>query len=143
MKKLMIVIILGLSSMMSFSQGTWITPSITAGLQIVDNNSVSPAGLFVYVEVLTSDGNYGTWYNATYPIIETTAPTTINTTFQSSNPGIQVWKPNPLPMNYYLLNFRCEKRNGGLITRTNVYKYGQLDANNNLVVSGTVVLTLN
>ncbi|NCA75640.1 MAG: hypothetical protein EOM90_04840 [Alphaproteobacteria bacterium] len=142
MKKLFLLLVLVLFSTISFAQGSWIYPEISANMQIIDNNTVAPAGIFVYVEVLTSDGNYSTWYNTTYPIPITVAPSSFYSTFQSSSTGIAVWKPSPMPMNYYVLNFRCEKRNGSLLSRTNVYKVAQLDANNNLVVSSTVVLTL-
>ncbi|MEI6750807.1 MAG: hypothetical protein WCM93_16745 [Bacteroidota bacterium] len=143
MKKIILLISLAFFSTISFSQRTWINPTITANLQIIDNNVQNPAGLCIYVEVLTTDGNYSTWYNDTYPVIINASPGSYNVQFHAANPGIQVWKPNPLPMNYYLVNFRCEKwRNGSLICRTNEYRWGQLDTSNNLVVGGTVVLTL-
>lgn len=138
-----------LGSTTIFAQKITIYPEITADMEIT-NNTPGPVQSYAifYVDILTSDGNYSTWYANINPLptLTWTFGVSYSQTFQSSGTGIAVWKPIPLPQNYYVLDFHIEKReypSGTLISRDNAYVYGILDANDNLYVNGKVNLVLN
>lgn len=135
-------------SLTSFSQKTWIQPEISADMEITDNTVPTPSYAIFYADVLTPDGNYYSWYANVNPY-DTDSwgyGSTDQVSFQSSNTSINVWKPIPIPQNYYTIVFHCEKRydsNGALISRDDYQVYGYLDANDNLYISGKVNFVLN
>ena len=146
-KTAIFILIFALGSTITFAQRTWITPEITADMEITDNTSPQNSYAVFYVDILTSDGNYSTWYASINPLATPLwgYGITNSETFQSTSTGINAWKPIPLPQNYYTLNFHIEKRaypSGTLISRDNAYVYGILDANDNLYVNGKVNLEL-
>lgn len=146
MKKFLILLCMVVTSTVLFGQRTYILPDVSANMRIQDNTSLYPAGIIVYVDIETPDGNYLGWADDNNPYEVLTNNFSYTGLFYSTNTGSNyVWNPIPLPANYYLLNFHCEKRDlsNTLISRTNVYCYGHLDSNNDIIANTSINLELN
>ena len=145
MKKFLILLCMVVSSTVLFAQRTYILPNVSADMEIYDYSSGSYAAIVVFVDIETPNGNYLGWDDDNNPYPVTTPNFTFIGTFLSTNTGSNyVWNPIPLPTNYYLLNFHCEKRDlsNTVVSRTNVYCYGHLDSNNNIIANTTIKFEL-
>ena len=134
------------SSTVLFAQRVYIYPDVSATVVVKDNQSTNPAGLVLFVDIETPDGNYLGWADDNNPhLASSTPPAVYQFSFYSTYAGNPVWNPIPLPMNYYLLNFHCEKRDisNTVLSRSNAYCYGHLDSSNNIIANTSVYLELN
>ena len=134
------------SSTVLFAQRVYIYPDVSANVTVKDNEATNPAAFVLFVDIETPDGNYLGWADNDNPHLATVQPpSTYQFSFLSTNTGTGVWNPIPLPSNYYLLNFHCEKRDisNTVVSRSNVYCYGHLDSSNNIIANTGVYLELN
>ena len=133
------------SSTVLFAQLEYIYPDVSANVVVKDNQNTVPAGIILFVDIETPDGNYLGWADDNNPHLVTNLGLTYQFSFLSTNTGTGVWNPIPLPSNYYLLNFHCEKRDisNTVVSRSNVYCYGHLDSSNNIIANTGVYLELN